>query len=577
VKQKKNRETEAGKMTSDAVSESQSPLDFSSEELAVQLTLIDLEIFKKIHPDELTSCCWNKKNKKEVSPNVVKFTQRFNHVSFWVIEEILKPIHKEDRVKILNHFIHVAKKCHEHNNLHTEYAIISALQSAPLFRLKKTWSLLSRRDKQTFDRLYESFSEEANFEELRKHVDQLAFSPVKDCIPYLGIYLTDLTYIDMAHPHTGGLESNQRRVKMNNILRIISELQESNYDYLVKDVECQKYLRSLRYIEELQKFVEDNQWKRSLAIEPNQLKPDQQDPKDHPEVMNHLNLSPSKIHINRVAGTDGIANSRPFVPGHRRAKSDGCGMFLMSSKSKHEVVQDNYKANYSHHLLDDSKLDEEPTYSRPTSPHFTLSADLRSSLRKGTLDKKNPTEGGVMKILRNPGIKCQHQGLIKRRSLIKDGNRPIITIWRRYWMQIWGDALVLYAAKLFAQGESRDTFRNDPCKYVTITGWHILVDVNRVQGDLDKQSSCSAKQSCLDKQMGLDDQMFGKTDDLFICCPESLNREFSFQLTDPIRRNVYQFRTECVEETNLWLHHLNLAVNSNDISKRSSKNLMSFD
>jgi len=537
VKQIKNCETkaEAEKMTSDAVSESKSPLDFSSEELAVQLTLIDLEIFKKLHPDELTSCCWNKKNKKEVSPNVVKFTQRFNHVSFWVIEEILKPVHKEDRVKILNHFIHVAKKCHEHNNLHTEYAIISALQSAPLFRLKKTWSLLSRRDKQTFDRLYDLFSEEANFEELRKHVDQLAFSPVKDCIPYLGIYLTDLTYIDMAHPHTGGLESNQRRVKMNNILRIISELQESNYDYLVKDVECQKYLRSLRYIEELQKFVEDNQWKRSLAIEPNQLKPDQQDPKDHPEVMNHLNLSPSKIHINRVAGTDGITNSRPFVPGHRRAKSDGCGMFLMSSKSKHEVVQDNYKANYSHHLLDDSKLDEEPTYSRPTSPHFTLPADLRSSLRKGTLDKKNPTEGGVMKILRNPGIKCQHQGLIKRRSLIKDGNRPIITIWRRYWMQIWGDALVLYAAKLFAQGESRDTFRNDPCKYVTITGWHILVDVN------------------------------------------SLNREFSFQLTDPIRRNVYQFRTECVEETNLWLHHLNLAVNSNYISKKSSKNLMSFD
>ena len=93
------------------------------------------------------------------------------------------------------------------------------------------------------------------------------------------------------------------------------------------------------------------------------------------------------------------------------------------------------------------------------------------------------------------------QGLIKRRSLIKDGNRPIITIWRRYWMQLWGDAVVLYASKLFSQGETRDHFRNDPCKYVTIAGWHILVDAN------------------------------------------TLARDFTFQLTDPIRRNVYQFRT----------------------------------
>ena len=60
--------------------------------------------------------------------------------------------------------------------------------------------------------------------------------------------------------------------------------------------------------------------------------------------------------------------------------------------------------------------------------------------------------------------------------------------------------------------------------------YHLKFVACRVQGDLDKQSSCSAKQtsldkqmakqSCLDKQMGLDDQMFGKTDDLFICCPE---------------------------------------------------------
>ena len=119
-----------------------SSLDFRYDELASQLTLIDLEIFKKLKPEELMSCAWNKKSKKEVAPNIVKLTQRFNHVSFWVVEEILKPQFCRDRAEILSHFIHVAKKCNELNNLHTQYAIISALQSAPIFRYVMGFALL---------------------------------------------------------------------------------------------------------------------------------------------------------------------------------------------------------------------------------------------------------------------------------------------------------------------------------------------------------------------------------------------------------------------------------------------------
>lgn len=219
-----------------------SPLMFKHEDLASQLTLIDLEIFKAIRPEELTSCAWNKRSKLEVAPNIVKFTQRFNHVSFWVIEEVLKPSLSKDRAEIIAQMIHVAKKCHDLNNLHTEYSVISALQSAPLFRLKKTWALISRRDKIIYEKMTEFFSEECNFERLRKHLDILALTS-KDCIPYLGLYLTDLIHIDMAHPSTGGLESNQRSIKMNNILRIIAEMQQSTYVYLLILEECQLYLR----------------------------------------------------------------------------------------------------------------------------------------------------------------------------------------------------------------------------------------------------------------------------------------------------------------------------------------------
>ena len=72
----------------------------------------------------------------------------------------------------------------------------------------------------------------------------------------------------------------------------------------------------------------------------------------------------------------------------------------------------NYFSVHSHHLLDDSKLDEEPVNLR--SPSHTMPASFHHSFKKASVSIDKNTEGGVMKILRNPGINCQHQVILSQ-------------------------------------------------------------------------------------------------------------------------------------------------------------------
>ncbi|XP_041446443.1 ras-specific guanine nucleotide-releasing factor RalGPS2 isoform X4 [Xenopus laevis] len=560
------------------------------EEYASQITLMDVPVFKAIQPEELSSCGWNKKEKYSSAPNAVAFTRRFNQVSFWVVREILHAQTLKIRAEVLSHYIKTAKKLYELNNLHSLMAVVSGLQSAPIFRLTKTWALLSRKDKATFEKLEYVVSKEDNYKRLRDYINSLKMTP---CIPYLGIYLSDLTYIDSAYPSTGSiLESEQRSNLMNNILRIISDLQTScEYDIPVLS-HVQKYLNSVRYIEELQKFVEDDNYKLSLKIEPGTSTPRTAASKEDlvgPEVGASPTSSRKSIPVEGVLLPPTPPSPRNLIPhGHRKCHS--LGYNFIHKMNSVEFKSATFPNAGPRHLLDDSVM-EPHAPSRGHAESSTLSSGisigssdgselsedmpwpafernrLYHSLGPMTRGSWNGYRGQVkasrtyraqlsMSRPRMPSfnLRCIQlqssssnettdlavhlcpeevaiQGVLRRKTVLKEGKKPTVASWTKYWAVLCGTQLIYYAAKSLKATE-RKHFKAISTKNISVLGWMAVV-----------------------------------ADD-----PEHPDH---FLLTDSEKGNSYKFQAGSRMNAMLWFKHLSAACQSN--RQQVPANLMTFE
>ncbi|XP_069627588.1 ras-specific guanine nucleotide-releasing factor RalGPS1 isoform X3 [Haliaeetus albicilla] len=506
-------------------------LKVTPEEFASQITLMDMPVFKAIQPEELASCGWNKKEKHILAPNIVAFTRRFN------------------------------QKLLELNNLHSLMSVVSALQSAPIFRLTKTWALLNRKDKTTFEKLDYLLSKEDNYKRTREYIRSLKMVPT---IPYLGIYLLDLIYIDSAYPASGSImENEQRSNQMNNILRIIADLQVScNYDHLTILPHVQKYLKSVRYIEELQKFVEDDNYKLSLRIEPGNSSPrlvsskeDLAGPSDMSAIM--------KFSRRPTCPDASVAASLPTPPVPRHRKSHSLGNNMMCQFSVVESKSATFPTEKPRHLLDDSVLESHsPARSHALNSLFTnglsidssesseFSEELPSGLERGRLYATlgpnwrvpirnsprsrscvySPTGACSCTLGSATGV-ITMEGPLRRKTLLKEGKKPTLSSWTRYWVMLSGSTLLYFGAKSL-RGTERKHYKSTPGKKVSIVGWMVAL-------------------------------------------PDDPEHPDIFQLNNPDKGNVYKFQTGSRFHAILWHKHLDDACKSN--KPQVPANLMSFE
>lgn len=218
-------------------------LDLDPLEVARQLTIMESTLYNRIKPTECLDKSWSKPDAAEGAENIKAMILRSNQITAWVAEAILYQTDLKKRVSLIKHFVHIAEKCRALHNFSTLTAIISGLNSAPIHRLRRTWDLLNARVAMSAEDLNRLMNSSKNFSQYREALHQMQ----PPCVPFLGVYLTDLTFIEDGNPDMSvkarHLINISKRQKTADVIRDIQQYQAVPYSLTVVP-EIQDYIRS---------------------------------------------------------------------------------------------------------------------------------------------------------------------------------------------------------------------------------------------------------------------------------------------------------------------------------------------
>jgi len=242
-------------------------LSIPPRELARQLTLKEFAVYASIKPWECLNQAWAARPSDDEyfvdkAPHIREMIERFNAMSEYVAVTILAEAELESRVSVVTRFIQVAHELRKLNNFNGVMEILAGLQLTSIFRLKKTWAAISPRTATRFNDLAKEMNRDLNYKSPRAAL-ATANPP---CIPYLGIYLTDLTFIEDGNNDltVEGLINFEKRRRVASVITSIQTFQQTPY--------CLQALPSLQDwvwgVSGGAVFEESEAYDRSLEIEP---------------------------------------------------------------------------------------------------------------------------------------------------------------------------------------------------------------------------------------------------------------------------------------------------------------------
>ncbi|KAJ5984678.1 hypothetical protein N7481_006777 [Penicillium waksmanii] len=239
-------------------------LKIDPKEIARQLTIMESSMFAKIQRSELLNKSWQKRDTcggPGSAPHIRASIRYSNQVSNWVVALIIAESELKKRTQVIGHFINVASACRDLQNYSTVISILSGLESAPIYRLSRTWAMVTERSCNTLSPMQAMISSTQNYNAYRETIR----AAVPPCIPFLGLFLKDLTFIEDGNPGltSEGLINFHKYTMLASTIQDVQRFKEAPY-CLQPVPELQEYLAT-----ELQSAVELHElWPRSCELEP---------------------------------------------------------------------------------------------------------------------------------------------------------------------------------------------------------------------------------------------------------------------------------------------------------------------
>jgi son of sevenless-like protein len=189
--------------------------------IAQHLATLEHRLFLKVKAQECLN--WAKVQNGRTVANLQAFTMTHERIANWVKSSVLNENGLGKRADTVDFWIKVAEKCRALNNFASMSAIVAGLASTVIARLHLTWAHVGRVNH--LDTLTKLAEPASNFSTWRT----LLASTEGPCIPFIGMYLSDIVHVNDQLPDTipgpGGLAfiCFQKRMKwaeaVNSIVR----------------------------------------------------------------------------------------------------------------------------------------------------------------------------------------------------------------------------------------------------------------------------------------------------------------------------------------------------------------------